>query len=263
MAVSVNISHDDPFMPLDGQNDDWIQPEAGRFASTHWSMVLQAGHSSLPGGKESLEQLCRVYWYPLYAFIRRRGYSVHDAQDLTQGFMARLLEKKYIGLADPKRGKFRSFLLKSLQHYMTDEWSKQQSQKRGDRQTVVDFNPEHAEMRYRAEPATELAPDVIFEKRWAVTVLEQVLDRLRAEYDTDGKAELFEALKNSLWGAEDPPTGAELAAQLSLSKGAVKVAAHRLRSRFRQLLRAEIAQTVASPNEVDDELRSLMKALSR
>jgi RNA polymerase sigma factor (sigma-70 family) len=232
------------------------------FATTRWSMVLAAGHSSVPGAQEALEKLCRAYWYPLYVYVRRQGQSPQDAQDLTQEFFARLLEKKYLRLADPERGKFRAFLLKSLQHFLVNEWEKARAQKRGGGQSVIHLDAEIAESRYAAEPVQALTLDQAYEKRWAVTLIETVVARLRESYSSDGRLPVFEDLKRFIWGEQAPLSYAEAAAQLGLSEGAVKVAVHRLRARYRELLRAEIAETVATPGEVDEELEHLISVLT-
>lgn len=235
----------------------------GHFASTHWSVVLAAGDNGAVGGREALERLCRTYWYPLYVYVRRRGYAESDGQDLTQEFFARLLEKKYLRLADPNRGKFRSFLLKSLQHFLVNEWEKARTEKRGGGQVLISLEVDSAETRYAAEPAQELTLDETYEKRWAVTLIEAVLARLREDYTSDGRGQIFEALKGCIWGDGDTSSYPDLATRLGLTEGAVKVAVHRLRVRYRGLLRAEVANTVATPNEVDGELRHLMAVLTR
>jgi RNA polymerase sigma factor (sigma-70 family) len=232
------------------------------FATTHWSMVLAAGHSSGPGAQEALEKLCRGYWYPLYVYVRRQVQNPHDAQDLTQEFFARLLEKKYLRLADPDRGKFRGFLLKSLKHFLVNEWEKARTQKRGGRHSFIHLDADIAESRYAAEPIQTLTLDQVYEKRWAVTLIEVVLARLRETYATTDRLPIFEALKAFIWGEQTTLCYAEVAPQLGLSEGAIKVAVYRLRARYRELLRAEIAQTVATPGEVDEELQHLISVLT-
>ena len=235
----------------------------GVFATTHWSAVLAAGHSSVPGAQEALEKLCRAYWYPLYVYVRRQGQSPHDAQDLTQEFFARLLEKKYLRLADPDRGKFRAFLLKSLKHFLVNEWEKARAQKRGGGQSFIHLDAEIAESRYAAEPVQALSLDQVYEKRWALTLIEAVLTRLRESYAASDQLPVFETLKVFIWGDQTTLSSyAEVAPMLGLTEGAVKVAVHRLRGRYRELLRAEIAQTVATPGEVDEELQHLIAALT-
>jgi len=234
----------------------------GQFCTTHWSVVLAAGDSSVPGAQEALEKLCRAYWYPLYVYVRRQGQSPHDAQDLTQEFFARLLDKKYLRLADPDRGKFRAFLLKSLKHFLVNEWEKARTQKRGGGQCIIPLDAEIAESRYAAEPVQALTLDQVYEKRWAVTLIEAVLALLRENYAATGRLPVFEALKGFIWGEPTTLAYAEVAPQLGLTEGAVKVAAYRLRGRYRELLRAEIAKTVATPGEVDEELQHLIAVLS-
>ena len=224
--------------------------------------MLAAGHSSVSGAQEALETLCRTYWYPLYVYVRRQGQSPHDAQDLTQEFFARLLEKKYLRLADPDRGKFRAFLLKSLKHFLVNEWEKARTQKRGGGEYVIPLDAEVAESRYAAEPARALTLDQAYEKRWAVTLLEAVLADLRESYAASGRLPAFEALKAFIWGDQTTLSYAEVAARLGLTEGAVKVAVHRLRNRYRELLRAEVAKTVATPGEVDEELQHLIAVLT-
>src|SRR5436190_7817226 len=235
---------------------------AGVFATTHWSMVLAAGHSSVPGAHEALETLCRAYWYPLYVYVRGQGRSPHDAQDLTQEFFARLLEKKYLRLADPDRGRFRAFLLKSLKHFVVNEWEKGQTQKRGGGQCAIPLDADMAESRYATEPVQTLTLDQVYEKRWALTLIEAVLARLRENYQAGGRLPVFESLKGFIWGEQSTLSYTEAATQLGLTEGALKVAVHRLRGRYRELLRAEIAQTVSTPGEVDEELQHLAAVLA-
>lgn len=206
-----------------------------------------------------MEKLCAIYWYPLYAFVRRRGHSAHDAQDLTQGFFARLLEKKDLASVDRARGRFRSFLLAALEHFLINEWHRARTQKRGGATVLFSFDALDAESRLRHEPATD-SPEQIYDRRWAMTLLDQVMARLRTEMAGAGKLAHFEALKFCLTG--ERTAYAEVGARLAMSEGAVKVAVHRLRERYRALLRAEIAETVATPEEIEDELRALLAALS-
>ena len=243
-------------------SSDHLPASAREFTTTHWSIVLAAGHSSVAGAQEALETLCRAYWYPLYVYVRRQGQSPHDAQDLTQEFFARLLEKKYLRLADPDRGKFRAFLLKSLKHFLVNEWEKARTQKRGGGQCAIPLDAEIAEGRYATEPVQALTLDEVYEKRWAVTLIEAVLAHLRESYAATGRLPVFETLKGFIWGDQTTLSYAEVAPQLGLTEGAVKVAVHRLRSRYRELLRAEIAKTVATPGEVDEELQHLIAVLT-
>jgi RNA polymerase sigma factor (sigma-70 family) len=243
---------------------DLISPNtgAGVFATTHWSVVLAAGQTESPHASAALEQLCRTYWYPLYVFVRGQGRSAHDAQDLTQEFFARLLEKKYLRLADPDRGKFRAFLLKALKNFLVNEWEKARTQKRGGGQCAVPLDAEIAESRYAAEPVQALTLDEVYEKRWALTLIEAVLSLLRENYEAAGRLPVFETLKGCIWGAPSTISYPEAASRLGLTEGALKVAVHRLRSRYRELLRAEVAKTVATPGEVDEELQHLIAVLA-
>ena len=232
------------------------------FPTTHWSIVLSAGGGTEPNAQAALERLCRAYWYPLYAYVRRQGRSVEEAQDLTQEFFARLLQKENLGHPDPTRGRFRTFLLTALKRFLINDWEKGRAAKRGDGQPAISWDQHETEMRFLAEPVDQSTPEKAFEKRWAVTVLEQVLERLREESIAGGKAERFERLKVLLWGEKGSPPYAEVAAELGLSEGALKVVVHRLRTRYRELLRVEVAHTVARPEEVDDELRHLIAVIS-
>jgi RNA polymerase sigma factor (sigma-70 family) len=231
------------------------------FATTHWSLVLAAGARKSPESSQALSTLCQSYWYPLYAYVRRRGLDPHEAQDLTQEFFAHLLEHEAVAVAAPERGRFRSFLLSSLQNFLANHWRKEGAQKRGGGQTVLSLDLQAGEERYVAEPAHDLTPEKIYERRWAFTLLQQVLDDLATEYEADGKRELFEHLKPYLAGTLDGLPYSELSAQIGLSVGSIKVAVHRLRRRCGDLLRARIAETVADPRETDQELRDLFGAL--
>jgi RNA polymerase sigma factor (sigma-70 family) len=235
---------------------------APAFVTTHWSVVVAAAGADTTHAQAALERLCRTYWYPLYAYARRRGHSVEDAQDLTQAFFARLLERHWVGDADRERGRFRTFLLTAMSRFMADEWDKARAQKRGGGVSHIPLQLGNAETRYGCEPADGHTPEQDFERRWALTVLDTVLQRLRAEYEREGKGELFAALNSTLVGGRESQPYAELAAPLGLSVGAVKVAVHRLRKRYRHLLRAEIAQTVAADEDVDEELHHFFAALA-
>ena len=237
-------------------------PRAAVFATTCWTQVLAAGAGENTQARLALEHLCRSYWYPLYAYVRRRGHSPHDAQDLTQAFFARLLERHWVGDADRERGRFRTFLLTAMSRFLANEWDRVRAQKRGGFAPHVPVQLHAAETRYGHEPADNRTPEQCYERRWALTLLDTVLQRLRAEYDREGKAEWFTALSGTLVGGRESQPYAALATQLAMNEGAVKVAVHRLRKRYRQLLRAEIAQTTASPEDVDDELRHLFAVLA-
>lgn len=232
------------------------------FATTHWSIVLAAQRSDPSRAYAALSKLCQTYWYPLYAFVRRQGHSPEDAQDLTQDFFARLLAKNYLAEVAREKGKFRSFLLAAMKHFLANEWDRARAAKRGGGQVLISLNDTEAENRYRLEPADPMSADKIFERRWAMTLLEQVLSRLRHEHVRAGKVELYEQLKACLSGARDSAPYAELAVRLKLTEGAIKVAVHRLRQRYRELLRDEIAQTVSAPAEVEEELRHLFSVLA-
>src|SRR5438093_4204489 len=234
------------------------RPDAGSFATTHWSVVLLAGQPDSPQAAEALEKLCRIYWYPLYVYVRRQGNSPEDAQDLTQDFFARLLEKHYFAKADRDRGKFRTFLLRSLKNFLINEWKRAGRLKRGGDRTFLSIDANVAEDRYATEPANEANPDAAYEQRWAVTLIEHVLATLRRDYSAADKAQIFEELKGFIWGDKSTAPYAVIAAHLNLPEGTVKVAVHRLRQRFRELLRAEVAHTVARPEDIDGELRHLI-----
>ncbi len=234
---------------------------AGGFLTTHWSVVRAAADTSRAGRAE-LEQLCRAYWFPLYAYVRRQGRSVEEAQDLTQEFFARLLRKDYLRLADPARGRFRTFLLTALRRFLVNDWEKGRAARRGNGQPVLSWNQLETESRFLPALADEATPETAFEKQWAVTLLEQVLARLREEFAASGKAEQFERLKTLLWGEKGSPPYPMVAAELGLTEGALRVAVHRLRRRYRELLRAEVAHTVVTPEDVDDELRHLIAVIS-
>jgi len=238
------------------------QPDAGSFATTHWSVVLMAGQADSPEANEALEKLCRTYWYPLYVYVRRQGNSPEDAQDLTQNFFSRLLEKNYCAKADRDRGKFRTFLLGSLKNFLVNEWKRASRLKRGGDLTFLSIDANVAEDRYATEPANESNPDAAYEQRWAITLIEHVLATLRREYSAADKARLFEELKGFIWGDKSTASYAEIAGHLNLTEGSVKVSVHRLRQRFRELLRAEVAHTVARPEDIDGELRHLISVAS-
>jgi RNA polymerase sigma-70 factor (ECF subfamily) len=239
-----------------------MTPEGhAHFATTHWTVVLTAGGGDSTRARDALAHLCRTYWYPLYAYVRRRGYRAADAEDMTQGFFARLMELESLADVRRERGKFRSFLLASLNHYLADEWDRASAAKRDVRRTIP-LDPRAAETRYAHEPVDEVTPERLFERQWALALLETVVQKLREEHEKAGKGELFMALRFAISGDRSTVPYAQLAGQLKTSEPAVRVAVHRLRHRYRQILRDEIAQTVTSPDEVEDELRSLMTALA-
>jgi RNA polymerase sigma-70 factor (ECF subfamily) len=235
-------------------------PGRSRFPTTRWNVVVAAGD---PHGKEArsaLVSLCENYWYPLYAYLRRRGYATDQAQDLTQEFFMRVLEGRYLDRADPEKGRFRSFILTSLKFFLADEEDRHRAHKRGGGM-VVSLEFPTGEERYQSEPSHDETPERIFERRWALAVLDRVLERLRDELVQYGRPEHFERLKVFLLGRSDAPYAA-LAREMNTSEGALKVAVHRLRKRYRELIRQEIADTVADPMEVDSELRFLAAVLT-
>jgi RNA polymerase sigma factor (sigma-70 family) len=239
-------------------------PGAAQFGQTHWSVVLSAAGRQNPShAAESLEKLCSLYWRPLYAYIRRQGESPHDAQDLTQEFFLRLLKKDYLNAVDRGKGRFRSFLLAAVKHFLSNERDKARAQKRGGGQSPLplDFTGEETQLSF--QPADKLTPEIFFERRWATTLLEQALARLRQDYTGQGKERLFEQLKTTLTEGRDSVAYLALATRLNMSEAAVKMAVHRLRQRYRECLRAEIAQTVATAREVEDELRHVMSVFAK
>jgi len=233
----------------------------GRFATTHWSVVRAAGRPESAGYRQALETLYRSYWYALYAYLRREGYGRDLAEEHTQAFFARLLEKRGLGLADPKRGKFRSFLLASLKNFLANEARRAGARKRGGGQKTLSLDFRNAESQYALEPADRLSPDKLFERSWALTVLKQTMVLLAAESRTPRKHKLFEHLKNYLTMDKLSVPYKQLAEQLGMSEAAVKVAVYRLKKRYRELLREEIAHTVTSEQEIDQEIRDLFAAL--
>jgi RNA polymerase sigma-70 factor (ECF subfamily) len=242
-----------------------VAPEAGKprdyFATTHWTLVLEACRSDSTSAQKALAQLCQTYWYPLYEYVRRRGNSPEDAEDLTQGFFARLFELNSLTDVRREKGKFRSFLLASLNHYLSDERDRARAQKRGYGQ-ITSLDAAAAEARLSREPADTLTPEKLFERKWAMAVLETVVQGLRREYQASGKEPLFMALRFSIAGEKNAEPYQKLAAELNLSEAALRVAVHRLRQQYQRALRKEIARTVASEAEVEEELRYLVKALA-
>jgi RNA polymerase sigma-70 factor (ECF subfamily) len=235
---------------------------AAWFVTTHWSVVLEAKGEDSMRASEALEKLCRVYWRPVYAFIRRNGYNPTDAQDLTQEFFSRLLSKEYLRHLHDQRGKFRSFLLTFVKHFLSDERERASAQKRGGGQALLSLDDTEGEDYYLAEAANQVSPDQLFERRWALTVLDQALRRLSNEYHAGGKGSLFERLKDVQPGEHGPVSYAQLGSELGMTEVAIKSAVHRLRRRHREILREEIAHTVTRPEEVDDEIRHLIALVS-
>lgn len=234
---------------------------AGYFATTRWTVVLAAGADHSVDAQDALAKLCQTYWYPLYAYVRQRGCSTHDAQDLTQAFFERLLEKNTLAQITRERGKFRSFLLTALNHFLVDEWKKARAQRRGGGR-VISLDSTAAETRYAREPAETCTPEKLFEQNWALALLDSVFEQLRLEYEKTGKARLFTEIKFCLTGEKNSVPYELLAERLGLPVNTLKVAVHRLRQRYRELLRAEVANTVTSPEEVEEELRYLFRALA-
>jgi RNA polymerase sigma-70 factor (ECF subfamily) len=238
-------------------------PQDPVFATTHWSAVLQAGRPDSPEAARALAELCRVYWYPLYAYVRRQGFDVPTAQDLTQDFFAKMLEKNYVGIADRKRGKFRWFLLTAFKCFLANEWDRARAQKRGGGAKPLSLDELTAEERYRHEPADALTADQLYDRRWALDLLDRARLRLRDEFAAAGKAERLPHLEPFLSGGSAAIDYAQSALQLGLSEAAVRQEAHRFKKRFGELLREEVAQTVAQPDEVADELRYLIDVVCR
>ena len=233
------------------------------FETTHWSVVLAAGADDSSAARRALGTLCDTYWYPLYAYIRRHGQSPEDARDLTQAFLTSLLERRDFGNLRQERGRFRAFLLASLQHFLAHDAARRRAQKRGGGLEPQPLTFDDAEGRYRHEPAEPMTPETIFDRRWALTVIDRVLQDLRGEWLASGREAEFDRLKATLLG-EGPAGGyGAVAAELGMTEGAVKVAVHRLRRTFQQQLRRHIAETVATPGEVDEEIRYLIRAVSR
>ena len=233
-----------------------------RFPTTHWSRVVRAGDPSTRAAREALAELCASYWYPVYAFIRRQGHEPDQAQDLTQAFFVHLLEKGTLATADPSRGKFRSFVRTACAHFLADERDRARARKRGGDQIVLSIDARDAEGRYLREPAHNLTPERLFERTWVLTVLEHVFERLGQEYEKAGQAALFEQLKSVLTAGPHPDTYATFAARLGMTAGAVQVAVHRLRKRYRAILLDEIAATLDDPAGVEDEVQELFAVLA-
>ena len=241
---------------------DTSRAGSAQFTPTHWSVVLTAGQGPSSESSAALETLCRTYWYPLYAYIRRAGHQPSDAQDLTQAFFARLLEKDYLRAVDHNKGKFRSFLLAALEHFLANEWRRAHAQKRGGGAPFLSLDNDSAEQQYLQAQCSGLSAEKLFEQQWAMTLLQQTLGGLQQEFAAAGKAPLFEQLKVFLTGEKRAVSYVELAVKLQMTEAALKMAVSRLRQRYRELLRLEIASTVSRPEEVDEELRALFAALS-
>jgi len=232
------------------------------FATTHWTVVLAAGKRHTPQSDGALEELCRSYWFPLYAYVRRRGHNKEDAEDLVQAFFARFLGKNYLAGLSAERGRFRAFLLASLKHFLANEWDKAQAQKRGGGAAHLSLDWQTADTKFQVAATAEPSPDKAFDREWALALLAKVIERLRAECAADGKAKLFEQLKIFLTAGKGALSHADAAKKLGMDETAVRVAVHRLRKRYRQLLRDEISQTLADESQVDEEMRALFGAFA-
>jgi RNA polymerase sigma-70 factor (ECF subfamily) len=250
-----DASHRGAVSAESGAADAW-------FKTTHWSAVLHAADSNDPAAEASLARLCQTYWYPLYYYIRRLGRSPEDAQDLTQEFLARLVHKEYLRGVKQEKAKFRSFLLVALKGFLANDWDRAHRLKRGGGQELISIDAQNTENRFLAEPVDEMSPEKAFERRWAFTLLGQVLNRLETEFYASDKAPLFEELKGLLSGEKADCSYAELGERFGMSEANVKVTVHRLRRRYRELLREEVSSTVASPEETDEEIRHLFATLS-
>jgi len=231
------------------------------FVTTHWSVVVAASASETTHAKAALEDLCTAYWYPLYAFVRRKGRSVHDAQDLTQGFFARLLEKDCLQAASEEKGRFRTFLLTAFKRFLANEWDREKARKRGGGKVMISLDTTIVDSRCLAEAASGLSADHVYDRRWALTLLDQVMGQLRGEFVKAGRAEDFEHLKTCLTAARGAIDYSEIAQALNASEAAARVAVHRLRRRFRKIFREAVAQTVDDAEEVESEMHHLLKAL--
>lgn len=232
------------------------------FATTHWTVVLTAGRRHTSQSDAALAQLCKTYWFPLYAYVRRRGYAKEDAEDLVQAFFARFLARNYLEGLSAERGRFRAFLLASLKHFLANEWDKSQRQKRGGGRTILSLDWQTADTQFQIAATGEPSPDKAFDREWALALLARVIERLQAECAADGKARLFEQLKVFLAAGRSETAQSEIAKVLGMEEGAVRVAVHRLRKRYRVLLREEIAQTLSEPAMVDEEMRALFGAFA-
>jgi len=250
-------------MPAPGSERGRSSDRHEWFASTHWSVVLTAGHDSAPGAREALESLCRAYWYPLYCFVRRQGFSPADAEDLTQGFLAHLLERKALQKVSQQKGRFRSFLLAALKYFLADERDKERAQKRGGGSAVVSLEDEGAETLYQRECSNDLTAEKLYERRWAMAVLDRAFVRLREEFTTAGKAALYDELRCLQDDASEAGSYTEVAARLGMPVNTLKSHVRRFRQRYREILCEEVGHTVATPADVAEEVRHLITVVSR
>ncbi len=232
------------------------------FETTQWSIVLRAGHSTDSDAGEALTYLCQRYWYPLYAFLRKKGYSIEAAEDVTQSFVAKLIENRALTLAIPQRGRFRSFLLASLQNFLINEWKHASAKKRGGHVVIVSMNVESGESKLNLQPSDDLTAEKIFERAWAVQLLQCVLEQLRQEYDQRSKLREFELLQKFLVGRSKDHSYDSVALELGITPDSLRQQSHRLRKRYRELLRLEVARTVGSQDEIEDEINRLFETLS-
>ncbi len=248
-------------MPEDNDDKSSAGAGAAQFATTRWSLVLSAGHRSSPDSQRALESLCEAYWFPLYAYVRRRVPDIDEAQDLTQAFFAELLEKNVVGSATPERGRFRAFLLTAFKHFLSKQWVKAKAQKRGSGRAPISLDFEEGDSQYRIEPSAGLTAEQLYDRQWAVTLLGQIMERLEDEFVQGGKAKQFQQLREFIIGEHSGTTYSDVASKLNMTEAAARMAAHRMRRRYRELLREEIAQTVAGSDDVDDEIRNLFATL--
>lgn len=248
---------------METNSENPVQTGNAHFAVTRWTVVLSAQAKDSPHASRALEELCRLYWPPLYAFARRQGFSLHDAQDHTQSFFARLLKKDFLKSVAPEKGRFRTFMLVAFKRFLANVRDHACAQRRGGGETPLSLDLEAAENLYRAEPLDEASADIVYERRWALTLLDQTMNRLRQEYVAAGKTDTFEQLKIFLTATKGEAKYEAAASALGLSAGATRVAAHRLRHRYRDLFRDEIAQTVSHPDEIDDEVTHLLASLAK
>ena len=236
--------------------------EAARFATTRWSIVNSASHDSSPESRIALESLCQAYWFPLYAYVKKRVATIEEANDLTQAFFERLLDKNYLADADSERGLFRSFLLTAFKHFLSKEWAKARAQKRGGGKIVWSLDFQQGDSRISHEPTSGFTPEQIYEREWAMTLLARVMDRLQSEHEEAGKSKQFELLKSFIIGQYSEQTYSDVAESLGSSEAAMKMSAHRMRRRYRELLRDEISHLVATPEDIDEEIHNLFGIFS-
>lgn len=248
-------------MPSPRDHNGGLPKPDPAFNTTQWSVVLAAGQARTSQSAAALESLCRTYWYPLYAYARRRVADVAEAQDLTQAFFAELLEKCYVGSANPERGRFRAYLLTAFKHFLSKQWEKAKAQKRGGGRVFIPLNFDRADSSIRIEPAAGLSPEQFYDQQWAITLLGKIMERLQTELDRAGKRDQFNELKGFIIGDHAGITYAQAAGRLEMTEAAAKKAASRMRQRYRELLREEISQTVQGPEEVEDEIRNLFAVL--